>query len=61
MITLLIIFSLVSFMCLKLFYIEAKLINNIVLISGVQQTDSVIHIMYFFFSNSLLIYVIIEY
>ena len=61
MIALLIIFSLVSFMCLKLFYIEAKLINNVVLISGVQQTDSVIHIMYFLFSNSLLIYVIIEY
>ena len=61
MIALLIIFSLVSFVCLKLFYIEAKLINNVVLISGVQQTDSVIHIMYFLFSNSLLIYVIIEY
>ena len=53
MITLLIIFSLVSFMCLKLFYIEIKLINNVVLISGVQQTDSVIYIMYFFFFQIL--------
>ena len=32
-------------MCLKfLFYIRLQLINNVVLVSGVQQSDSVIHI-----------------
>ena len=36
-------------MYLKLFYIKATLINNVVLISSIQLTDSVIHIMYFYF------------
>ena len=31
------------------FLIEVQLINNIVLVSGVQQSDSVIHISFFFF------------
>lgn len=32
-------------MCFKfLFYIRLQLINNVVLVSGVQQSDSVIHV-----------------
>ena len=35
---------LITVFFLKLFYIEVQLINNVVLLSGVQQSDSVIHV-----------------
>ena len=45
----------------KLFYIGACLFNNVVIVLGVQQKDSVIHTHVSIFSNSLPINVITEY
>ena len=42
-------------------YVGVQLINNVVLVSGVQHSDSVIHIHVSTFSNSFPIYVITEY
>ena len=39
----------VSFFYLKIFFVELQLIDNVVLVSGVQQSDSVIHTYIFFF------------
>ena len=45
----------------KVFYIGVKLMNSVVLILGVQQSDSVIHIYMHPFKNSFPIWVITEY
>ena len=46
----------VSFFYLKIFFVELQLIDNVVLVSGVQQSDSVIHTYIFFFRFLSIIY-----
>ena len=48
-------------LCKNNFYIEVQLIYNAVLVSGIQQSHSVIHIYLHSFSDSFPIQVIIEY